>query len=327
LSSRSPLASSSTRSGLWGGLFSWLDAAPHPDAVFEISTQHVAAVVWRDGRLSADGLAWETLPAGAVAPSAVELNLADPSAVSAAVERVVNRLRVRGHSVALLLPDPAVRVFLLPFESFPRNAEEAVPLLRWRLKKSVPFDVEDTNICYTLQPSRTAGVEVLAGIARKKTVQQYEHVLEEAGLRVGVVLGSTLAVLPMLDQDRPTLLARVSGATLAVAVVRGDVLCVFRTTELSTPLDALEPAALAEELFPAIAFYQDTWQETVQQVRLSGFAARGQEFRSALETELGCSVGLLAASAQVQGGLAPETRALLDRQFDALVGWMMNRGA
>jgi type IV pilus assembly protein PilM len=300
---------------------------PHPDTVFEISREHVAAAAWRGGRLGADDLASEALPAGAVVPSPVELNIADPSAVSAAVQRVANRVHARGHGVALLLPDPVVRVFILQFESFPRRADEAGPLLRWRLKKSLPFDVEDSTVSWTLQPARGEGVELVAGIARKKIVGQYEQILEEAGLRVGVVMGSTLAVLPLLEEDRPTLLARVTGTTLTTAIVRGSLLCVFRCTELPAAAGDLPPAALLDEIYPAMAFFQDSWKENVAQVRLAGLGARGPEFRGALESELGCHVALLASSAQAEGRLPAETKNLIGGQFDPLVGWMMNRGA
>lgn len=300
---------------------------PHPPLACEISPTQVAAVRGSRARMALESYAVEVLTPGAVLPSAVEPNLADAGAVRVALERVLSRLQVAQEPLALLVPDQVVRVFLLNFESFPRRSDEAIPLLRWRLKKSVPFDVDDTVVSCVLQPARNSGVDVLAAVARQRVVRQYEELFEGLGLAPGIVLGSTLATLPLLDGERPTLLARLSGATLTTMIVRGDVLCVFRCTELSASAETLEPRALVDEIYPAVAYYQDTWQESVAQVRLAGFGDRYDEFRRLVEAEIAASVTPLVASAALDDRLSGEAKTLVDRRLDALVGWMKNRWA
>ena len=58
-------------------------------------------------------------------PSPVDTNVTQPDAVRSALRSVLARVPDRGNPVALLVPDPVVRVFILPFESLPRRAEEA----------------------------------------------------------------------------------------------------------------------------------------------------------------------------------------------------------
>jgi type IV pilus assembly protein PilM len=309
------------------GLLGWMDAMPHPHMVCEIATSHVAVAAWTGGRLGLDGFALEPLHPGALAVSPLELNIVDADAVRGALTRTLNKVHGQGKEVALLLPDQVVRVFILHFDTFPKRAEEAEPLLRWRLKKSVPFDLEEAVLSHMLQPARGAGVDVLASIARRKIVRQYEEIVEAEGLTPGVVLGSTLAALPLLDSERPTLLARVTSRTLTTVITRGEVLCVYRCTELPVEADELEPSALLEEIHPALTFYQDNWKESVQQVRLAGLGARTEEFRRLLEAEMNCSVAALVASGAVEYRLSGDAKTLVDRKMDALVGWMLNRGA
>ncbi|MCL4524599.1 MAG: pilus assembly protein PilM [Acidobacteria bacterium] len=316
-----------SNAGTLGGLLGWLDAVPHPAMACEIAAGHVAVAAWTGGRLGLDGFALEPLSEGALAVSPLELNIVDTAAVSGALARALNKAHGRGKDVALLLPDQVVRVFILHFDTFPKRADEAAPLLRWRLKKSVPFDVEEAVVSYSTQPARGEGVDVVASIAQRKIVRQYEEVVEAAGLSPGVVLGSTLATLPLLDGERPTLLARVTSRTLTTVITRGEVLCVYRCTELPMGADELEPATLLEEIYPALAYYQDNWKETVQQVRLAGLGGRTDEFRQVLESELNCSVAALVASSAVENRLSGDAKTLVDRQMDALVGWMLNRGA
>ena len=115
----------------------WLDAVPHPPVVCEISPEYVAAAHWkRSGAVEA--FAVEPLPAGAIGATAVETNLIDAPAVRAAVAKVFDRLQAKKQDAALLVPDPVIRVFVLHFDVFPRSPAEALPLLRWRLKKACP---------------------------------------------------------------------------------------------------------------------------------------------------------------------------------------------
>lgn len=326
MSSAASIRNSFSRLPLFDRLSRWLDAIPHPHLVCEISERHVAGARSSLTGLGVEGFAVESVPEGIVTASPVEVNVANPDALREIVRRTLDRVG-SGLDLALLLPDPVVRVFLLHFDTFPRRAEEAIPLLRWRLKKSVPFDVEDTVVSYHLQPARGEGVDVLAAVARQRIIRQYEELVESAGGHPGVVLSSTLATLPLLEEARTTLVARMAGHALTTVIARGDSLCVYRCSEMSGDASSLSPQALLDEIYPAVAFCQDSWQESVQQVRLAGFVGRFQEFRLAIEAELSCSVAPLAASSALDTRLASQVRPLLERELEPLVGWILNRGA
>lgn len=309
------------------GITGWLDVLPHPLLVCEIGTDHVAAARWTRTGMHLDGFAVESLLAGAIAPSAVETNLKDAAAVRAAVVRVFERLHARGQELALLLPDPVIRVFVLHFDEFPRAPGEAIPMLRWKLKKSVPFEAEETLISYMRQAPRDEGVDIVTGLARLRIVREYELLVEAVGMTPGVVMNSALAALPLLDDRRAAMLARVTGTTLSTAIVREGILCGYRCTELPADLARLTPQALLDEIYPLAAYYQDSWREGIQSVRLSGVGDRFEEFRRPIEAELHCPVGALLASAAMEGRIGDDVRPLADRQLDPLVGWVLNQGA
>jgi type IV pilus assembly protein PilM len=304
----------------------WLDEAPHPMLACEISSEAVAAARWAHGG-GLEGVAVEPLPAGAVAATAVETNLVNPDAVRAAVVRAFDRLKAKPQEVALLVPDAVIRVFVLHFDVFPRSTAEALPMLRWRLKKSVPFEADETLISFMRQAPIEEGVDIVTGLARLRIVREYEALMESAGMAPGVVMTSTLAVLPLLDDRRPVLLARIAGTSLATAIVRSGVLCGYRCIELPAALPRLSPRALLDEIVPLAAYYQDSWHEGVGQVRLSGFGARVEEFAGTLEQELNCPVGSLISAAATEGRLPDDARPLVERELDALVGWSLNRGS
>ncbi len=305
----------------------WLDAIPHPLIACEIAADYVAAARWTRTWTGLDGFAVEPLAPGSILPSPVEANLIDGAEVRAAVGRVFSRLRARNEDVALLLPDAVIRIFVLHFDVFPRKPEEAIPMLRWRLKKSVPFEAEETLISYMRQPPREEGVDIVTGLARLRIVREYESLVESVGMSPGVVISSTLAALPLLPDERPALLARVAGTTLTTAIVREGILGGYRCITLPADAQHVTPQALLDEIYPLAAYYQDSWSEGIAQVRLSGLSSRTAEFRQPLERELKCPVGSLLTAAAEEGRIRSDERPLAERGLDALIGWTLNRGA
>ena len=303
----------------------WLSAMPHPSLVVEISSTHVAAAQWSKVGGHLENHAVEPLPVGAVMASPVDANVIQPEAVRTALRKVLNRVPPRGAPLALLIPDPVVRVFILPFDMLPRRADEALPLLRWRLKKSVPFDVDETVVSWMRQTGKEGALEVVTAVARQRIVREYEDLVEPLDVKSRVILSSTLAALPLLSDSGSTMLVRMSGKTMTTVIARDNNLSIYRSTEMSSDAGALDVQAMLDEIFPAVAYYQDTWGNSPDRVRISGFGAREEVFRRALAAELKCPVGALADSESALL-LSSSAKDLLKHDLDALVGWMLNEG-
>jgi type IV pilus assembly protein PilM len=323
LSSISTIRLDTSESGLLGRLSRWLDAMPHPHIAIEFAPDRMAAARWKGN--SVDEFTVETLPAAALVPSAVEANVLNPGALKTAMASIVSRLRAKDQDVALILPDPVIRVFVQHFDEFPRSPQEAIPMLRWKLKKSIPFEADETVISYMRQPSRAEGVDVVTALARLRIVREYEALAEDAGLNPGVVLSSSLAAISLLGDAKATLLARISGVALTTAIVRDGVLCGYRCTELPAHGGDITPKMLLDEIYPVAAYYQDTWGEGIGSVRLAGLGVRLPDFVPPLEAEFHCNVSSLLHAAVSDGRIPHDARPLADREADGLVGWMMHR--
>lgn len=310
------------RSGLVRRMAQWLDAAPHPTIACEVAPSYVAAARWSRSGNSIEAFALEPLPPGAINATAVETNLVNATEVRSAIGRVFARLRAKSQDVALFVPDPVIRVFVLHFDVFPRSASEALPLLRWRLKKSVPFEAEETSISFIRQAPREDGVDIVTALARLRILREYEQLVESVGMSPGVVMSSTLAALPLIEDQRPALLARVAGTALTTAIVRHGILCGYRCVDLPAGQSEVSPQTLLEEIYPLAAYYQDSWREGITVVNLAGLTGRIEEFREPLERELRCPVRNLLAAA---GNRESELRPLLELDLDALVGWTLAR--
>jgi type IV pilus assembly protein PilM len=319
-------AGSGQEQGLVHKIDRWLNAMPHPALVIEIAASHAAAARWAHNRGNLESYAVEPVGEGAIVASPVDPNIVKPDSVRSALRRVLSRVPARGPDVALLIPDPVVRVFILPFETFPRRADEALPLLRWRLKKSVPFDVDETVVSWMRQAGRDGNLEILTAVARQRIVREYEEIVESLDAKVGVVLSSTLATLPLLEERGATLFVRMCARTLTTVIVQGGNLCVYRSTEMPAEANLLDPQAMLDEIFPATAYYQDTWGGMIDRVRFAGLGMREEIFRRALTSELKVPVGPLSESDDARQ-LESSSKDLLQHNLDALVGWNLNGGS
>ena len=305
-------------------LVQWFNALPHPALAMEIAPERISLVRRSHGG-AVEELAVEPLPPGALKPSAVETNIGDLAKVQSAVEKVCNRLHVLEGDTTVLVPDPVIRVFVQHFEEFPRSTQEALPLLRWRLRKSVPFDLEEMQLSYTRQAPRDSGVNVVTALARLPIVREYEGLVRAAKLRPGIVLSSSIATVALLDDKRPTLMVRVAGNALTTAIVRGGVLCGYRCTELPVTSRELAPKVLLDEVFPVAAYYQDTWSEKIESVVIAGLGSRLPEFLPPLKEEFDCPVQSLLQSASTNGRIPEHAGSLAERELEGLLGWMCYR--
>ena len=194
------------------------------------------------------------------------------------------------------------------------------------LYKSVPFDVDETVVSWMRQAGREGNLEVVTAVARQRIIREYEEILNSLGAGSAVVLSSTLASLPLLEDRGATLLVRMSGKSLTTVIVQGANLCVYRSTDMPADAGTLDPQAMLDEIFPAIAYHQDTWDTTVDRVRVSGFGQREGIFQRALAEEIKCPVAALAES-EAALTMGSHAKDLMHQDLDALVGWNLNAGA
>ena len=176
--------------------------------------------------------AFEPLPAGALVPGIGEQNLRAPEVVGNAIRTALGEVSPRTRAVTLVLPDTVVRVFFLDFDSLPAKAAEAMPILRFRLRKMVPFDVEHAAVSYQVLTENTSECKVLAAVIPGPVLAEYEAAVRAAGYEPGAVLPTSLAALGAIDSPEPVMAANLSAAALTTSITTGEDLLLYRTLDL-----------------------------------------------------------------------------------------------
>src|SRR5205085_10954446 len=152
-----------------------------PKLACEIAADRVLAgrVMEHGGGLEAS--AARELAPGSVVPDLVESNLRQRAAVREGIEAALGGVAGRSRDVIAIVPDAAVRIMLVDFETLPSDQDEALGVVRFRLKKSLPFDVDKEKVCYHAENVR-GEINVVAAVALAKDSDEYEAVVKEAGV-------------------------------------------------------------------------------------------------------------------------------------------------
>ena len=262
----------------------------------EISADRILAarISESGGRVST--CAAHELSPGVVVPDLIENNLRERDAVRRVIQDTLSSIADRGRDVIAVLPDAAVRVVLLDFETLPTKRDEAEAVVRFRLKKSLPFDVEKARVSYHAQPSVT-NMKVVAAVALSSVVEDYEAAFRDAGYSPGVLLPSMLAALGAADAQRPTLVVKVDARTTSIAILDQEQLLLFRTLE-NTRGVTITGEQLAEEVYPSVVFFQDTYHLNIEQIFISGLPQLGGA-APVLRAQTGAEVRELVSAAQL----------------------------
>ncbi len=236
------------------------------------------------------------LAPGTVIPDLMESNLRDSAAVRQAIESALSSVGARSHDVIAILPDTSVRVVLLDFETLPSKPEEAQAVVRFRLKKSLPFDPDEARISYHSQTSGKT-VRVVAAVVLKTILEEYESVFRDVGYNPGVVMPSMLAALGAADAERPTLVVKVDARTISIAILEQEQLLLFRTLENVRGV-TITGEQLAEEVYPSVVFFQDTYSLNIERVYVAGIPDSASA-ASALKNQSGAQIEELVTSSQI----------------------------
>jgi type IV pilus assembly protein PilM len=256
---------------------------PPPTHAFELSEEGLAFAPVSEPKLAE----FARFEPGVLLVSPLHDNIQQPQVLLDHIRSLAPANGSRKRRAAVILPDYCARVAVLDFDTFPTDPDEQQALVRFRLKKSVPFEVETAMVSYVLQPrSHGSKIEVLAAVISSDIVVQYEAPFRAAGFHPGLVTTSTLAALNLLAPDGITLLVKLSGRVLSVLVLQESSVNLARCIEMEGGrLDDIESV-----LHPTIAYIEDELKGRPKQIWLAGFGPEMEQLAPRWEQEWGVAV-------------------------------------
>jgi type IV pilus assembly protein PilM len=245
-----------------------------------------------------------------------ELNILDPDAFVAGLKSAYNLLLCRTERVAVSLPDAVSRIMLLDLEGRFKSRTEALDLIRWKLKKSIPLDSTDTHLDYQQLAVRENGdLALLVAIASRTVISQYEDMITQAGLSPARIDCNTFNICSLFDsrmslQD-DCILISFYGSTLSIVAFAQGIPEFIRSKDLSGTLAT--DSRVYMEINSSLLVYNERFPERpVSAVFCVSSPDVAQNFLEMVAEATGLSPVLLETKSSVTpGDYAPGDQARL----------------
>ncbi len=290
----------------------WLGNPP-PSAAVEISARRVtvAVIAQHGGTRVLSGYGGEALPPGAVEPALNAPNIHDPGALASAIGSALEKLPARPKRIALVLPDSVGKLSLLRFEKIPEKMQDLDQLIRWQVRKSAPFKIEDAQVAWvpgTALPG--GGREYVVTVARRDIIEGYERACEAAGAHPGIVdlatvnlINAVLGAEGRASQSADWLLVHLAADYSTLAVVRGGDVIFFRTRPSERDED------LADLVHQTAMYHEDRLGGGgFSRVVLAGASSRGAEPAERMRRDLEARIGTKVQALDFRGAVALRDR-------------------
>ncbi len=155
-----------------------------------------------DGTLRVDRLREAPLPPDAFHPGQLGGPLKSPAEMTALVQSLVEGAENPVTEASLVLPDAWYRLVFAELDSLPSASEARLEALRWKLKRLVPFRVDDLRldaVSATALAQQEEPERVMIAFAIDLLVEGLEEAFEAAGIQLGAVRNVSMAMANLVD--------------------------------------------------------------------------------------------------------------------------------
>jgi type IV pilus assembly protein PilM len=289
--------------------------SPRPRVACEISAERVVAARAPEHAQMLEAVSAQALPEGTVTPGLQHANVSSHDGLVTALHESLMAVAGRSRDITLIIPDASTRILLLDFETLPEKPQDADAVVRFRLKKSLPFDVDTSSVSFDRQPAEN-GVRVVAAVTPRNVLEEYESVVRDAGYNPGAVLPSMIAALGVVDGARPTMVIKAEPGTTTFAILDQNQLLLYRSLENGGT--AVTGESLVDDVNTSLVYFEDRYGISVDRVLVTGVQS-AQALQAAFSGSSNIHVEDLISSSMAGVGAGNVSRSALAGVAGALV--------
>jgi type IV pilus assembly protein PilM len=199
-------------------------------------------------------------PADTMKFSLREANVLNPKAFVAVIRELHLKLPPHPDQVSLSLPDSTGRTMLMDIETRFKSRDEGADIIRWKLKKNYPFDINEAHLDYqVIQEKETGEVSLLVSLIARPVVRQYEDLLVEAGLEPNRIDFTTFNLYALfaqrLDLSENSLLVTCHDNVVGILIFYNGRLEFCRVKEVSGGIS--EPNRIFREINSSFLIFKE----------------------------------------------------------------------
>ncbi len=243
-----------------------------PPVALELDRGELACVRLRrkGGRIALESHAVRTLRSHAVGSSIFRPNMKDPEELATKIRELLEATGTKPGRVSLVLPDNLAKVSMVTLPDRPASRKQLDEVLRFKLRRSVPFRLEDAVFSWQVIPDGARETTVLVAVMLRSVVEQYESVVESLGAKPGLVDLCTPSIFNLCRSEIHAASAEGQDVALfngaktyfSLLIARQGRPVFFRCKTLLAGDDDEAPAgfshaALSRELVTSLSYYQE----------------------------------------------------------------------
>ena len=215
------------------------------------------------------------LPPSSLSVQFGRANLQNAGRVGKALQDALEAEEIDTREISLVLPDHLARVSLIHLGEKPASRAETLEMIRWKLRKAVPFRIEDAHIDYQIftAPNDSGAFTCLATLMQQSVLDQYEKLFRDLDLHAGLIDLSTFALvnlyLSVLEREEgDAFVLNVTGSFFVLLILRAGVPLFYRAKSFAFVDEASEDSRqhlVVREVSSSVSYYRE---------RLAGDAPR-----------------------------------------------------
>lgn len=249
-----------------------LDLRPaYPPVAVEIDRGQLTLVrvkPQRRGRPLLEAFRVQEAPEHAVGTTIFRPNLGSVDEIAQQLRELFTRSGTKPGRVSLILPDNLAKVSIVTLPERPASRKALREMLRFKLRRSVPFRLEDAAISSHQLPGPGPEVHLLVAVMMRSVVEQYEAAFAAVGARPGLVDLCTPSLYNLVRPELAKAAANGSDAALlnctrnyfTLMIVRADRVVFFRCKTFAGGEEddaSGRLAVMARELASSLSYYAD----------------------------------------------------------------------
>ena len=259
----------------------------------------------RKDKLHLENLGATVFPVDTLKVSLKEPNILHPTQFVQAIREMYLRLLTKNEQVAVSLPDSIGRVMLIDLETRFKNKEEGASIIRWKLKKNFPFDINEAHLDYQVLLEKESGeITALVSLISRQVLHQYEELLLEAGLQPKQIDFTTFNLYNLfakrleLAENSAVLVGY--GESVSILIFSGGVLSFYRAKEI--PGGMKEANRVFREINSSLLVYNDKYPlNTITEVFYICPPRDTETFSSVVSEAMGKEPVLLDVTRMIEG--------------------------
>lgn len=192
-------------------------------------------------------------------PDFINRSVNDRNKLLGVIKEALNELpSSRNKRISLVLPDIVSRVFMLEFDEVPGKQDELEHLIRFKLKKIIPFDMDSAVFSYNWFKEGDRFIFIVA-VMHKPVIHQLEEIFHELDLHCGLIDTKTNNLLNLYtgiktSYSRISLVVSVFKEYMSILLLKDDTIVLYRGKSIAV---RNKKAIVNREILQSVLYWYD----------------------------------------------------------------------